>query len=231
MKFIVPSQDLLERLLLVNGAVVSKPVLPILENFLFVIEDGKLTITSTDLETSMTTFMDVQSKDNLAVAVPSKLIIDTLRALPSQPITFTIDSNNYGVELNTSSGRFRLAGQSADDYPKIQDIQTTGSFNIPSRILSRAVAKTLFATSTDDLRQNLTGVFVELFADKINFVATDANRLVKLTRSDVKPGIESSFIIPKKALNLLKSALPNSDEEIEVSFNNSNVSFRIANLH
>jgi len=231
MKFIVPSQDLLERLLLVNGAVVSKPVLPILENFLFVIENEKLTITSTDLETSMTTFMDVQSKDNIAVAVPSKLVIEMLRSLPSQPITFTIDSANYSIELSTTSGRYKLAGQSADDYPKIQDIESTGSFTIPSKILSRAISKTLFATSTDDLRQNLTGVYVELFGDSVNFVATDANRLVKYSRSDVKPGIESNFIIPKKALNLLKSALPNTDEEIGISFNNSNVAFSISNLN
>lgn len=230
MKFIVPSQDLLERLLLVNGAVVSKPVLPILENFLFKIEKEKLTISSTDLETSMTTSMDVQSKDDISVAVPSKLIIETLRSLPSQPVTFTVDPANYNIELSTANGRFKLAGLSADDYPKITDIESTGSFNMPAKLLSRAISKTLFATSTDDLRQNLTGVFVELFADSVNFVATDANRLVKFSRTDVKPGIESNFIIPKKALNLLKSAVPNSDDEIEIAFNNSNVSFTISNL-
>lgn len=230
MKFIVPSQDLLERLLLVNGAVVSKPVLPILENFLFKIEDGNLTISSTDLETSMTTSMEVQSKDNIAVAVPSKLIIETLRSLPSQPVTFTVDAATFNIELSTANGRFKLAGLSADDYPKIQDIESTGSFELPAKLLSRAISKTLFATSTDDLRQNLTGVFVELFSDHINFVATDANRLVKYSRTDVKPGIESNFIIPKKALNLLKSAVPNSDEAISVEFNNSNVSFKIQNL-
>lgn len=231
MKFIVPSQDLLERLLLVNGAVVSKPVLPILENFLFKIEDSKLTISSTDLETSMTTSMEVQSKDDITVAVPSKLIIETLRSLPAQPVTFTVSPEGYNIELSTANGRFKLAGLSADDYPKIQDIESTGSFQLPANLLSRAISKTLFATSTDELRQNLTGVFVELFADSVNFVATDANRLVKYSRKDIKPGIESSFIIPKKALNLLKSAVPNSDEMISIEFNNSNVSFTISNLH
>ena len=230
MKFIVPSQNLLERLLLVNGAVVSKPILPILENFLFKIENGMLTISSTDLETSMITSMEVQSKDNVSVAIPSKIIIETLRSLPSQPVTFTVDPENYNIELSTSNGRYKLVGSNADDYPKIADIESTGVFNIPSKLLSRAISKTLFATSTDELRQNLTGVFVELFADKVNFVATDANRLVKYSRLDVKPGIEASFIIPKKALNLLKSAVPNSDDEISISFNDSNVSFAIDNL-
>ena len=136
MKFIVPSQDLLERLLLVNGAVVSKPVLPILENFLFKIEESKLTISSTDLETSMTTSMEVQSKDSVSVAVPSKLIIETLRSLPSQPVTFTVDPANFNIELSTANGRFKLAGLSADDYPKISDIESTGSFNMPAKLLS-----------------------------------------------------------------------------------------------
>jgi len=231
MKFIVPSQDLLERLLLVNGAVVAKPVLPILENFLFVIKNEILTISSTDLETSMTTFMPVQAQEDLAIAVPSRLTIDILRSLPSQPITFTVDSSSFGIELSTASGRYKLAGQPADDYPKIQEIESTGSFNIPSRILARAISKTLFATSTDDLRPNLNGVFVELKEGSINFVATDANRLVKLTRSDVDPGQENSFIIPKKALNLLKSALPMSDEQIVVAFNENSVAFSISNLN
>lgn len=225
MKFIVNTSALLEKLQLVMGTITSKPILPILDHFLFNIKSGELTITSTDLETSMSTSLKVEAESDYMVAVPSRLTIDTLRALPNQPITFTLDEKTNGIELRSENGRYKLAGQPGEDFPKNPEMDGSTSFDLPSAVLLSSITKTIFATGTDDLRLNLTGVYVQLHKTSANFVATDANRLVRLTRKDIKPGVEHSFILPKKALNLLKSTLNDDNLPVRIEYNNSNASF------
>ncbi|MBC7426920.1 MAG: DNA polymerase III subunit beta [Bacteroidia bacterium] len=230
MKFIVPSSLLLEHLQMVSGAIVSKPVLPILENFLFDISKGELTIHSTDLETSMSTTIKVEAKEDIKVAVPSKMTLEILRSLPDQPVTFTVNEDTFAIEMSTSFGRYKLAGQPGNDYPKLPEVDAESTFTLSSNILLRAISKSIFATGTDDLRLNLTGVYVEMSEGSINFVATDANRLVRITRDDVKPGVENNFILPKKALNLLKSSLSNDVAPVRVDYNKSNVFFTLGDM-
>jgi DNA polymerase-3 subunit beta len=230
MKFIVPSNLLLSQLSQVSGVIVSKPVLPILENFLFDISKGELTISATDLETSMITKLPVEAKEDIKVAIPSRLTMDILRQLADQPLTFTVNEENFSVEMSTSSGRYKLAGQDAADFPQMPEVQSENSFEVTSRILSRAINKTIFATGTDELRPNLLGVNVELGPNGTNFVATDANRLVKYTRSNITTEEESSFIIPKKALNLLKSTLGSDDSIVRVDYGTTNVFFSFGEI-
>jgi DNA polymerase-3 subunit beta len=225
MKFIAPSSELLQHLLTVNGAIMSKPLIPILENFLFDIKGNQLTIYSTDLETSMTTTLTVESKDDMRVAVPSKMVIDILRSLPEQPVTFNVDPATHGIEVVNNNGRYKMAGQDGIDYPSLPEKSGDSSFTVPANVLLRAISKTLFAAGSDELRLNLTGLFVEMKGDSVNFVATDANKLVRFTRHDVRPGVEHNFIIPKKPLNLLKTALPNDETPVIVDYNNTNVFF------
>jgi DNA polymerase-3 subunit beta len=230
MKFIVNTNQLLNKLLGVSGTIVSKPVIPILDHFLFDIKDGKLTITATDLETSMSTSLDVQSDENVQIAIPSKMCTDMLKALPNQPVTFTIDADTYSIELKSEFGRYKLIGQNGDDFPKVPESTLENSFNMKAGALSSSIAQSIFASGNDELRLSLTGVYVQLFKDNAVFVATDANRLVKVERSDVKPGVESSFILPKKALNLLKSTLPQDDSECHIDFNDSNAFFTFGDI-
>src|SRR5688572_18703969 len=230
MKFIVAAPELLEHLTRVSGAIVSKPVLPILDNFLFDIKGGNLTISTTDLETSMSTSLKVESKDDILVAIPSRLLIDTVKMLNEQPITITVNEENFGIELSTAYGRYKLAGQSGVDFPKVPEIKSENSFALPSNVLLRCISKTLFATGNDDLRLNLTGVYVVLFNVSVNFVSTDVNCLVKLNRFDFKVGIIHSFILPKKDLNLLRTSLTNDITPIQIDFNRSNVFFTTSDL-
>ena len=230
MKFIVNTNQLLNKLQSVSGTIVSKPVIPILDHFLFDITDKKLTITGTDLETTMSTSMDVQSEENVRIAVPSKMCIDTLKALPNQPVTFTISLDKNAIELKSEFGRYKLIGQNADDFPKIPESNAENSFNIPSGVLSSSIAQTIFSSGNDELRLSLTGVYVQLYKDNAVFVATDANRLVKVERTDVTPGVETSFILPKKALNILKSNLPQDDSTTQVDFNESNAFFSFGDV-
>jgi DNA polymerase III subunit beta len=230
MKFIVNTNQLLHKLQSVSGTIVSKPVIPILDHFLFDITDKKLTITCTDLETTMSTTMDVQSEENVRIAVPSKMCMDTLKALPNQPVTFTISLEKNAIELKSEFGRYKLIGQNADDFPKIPESNADNSFNISSEVLSSSIAQTIFSSGNDELRLSLTGVYVQLFKNNAVFVATDANRLVKVERNDVNPGVETNFILPKKALNLLKSNLPQDDTSTQVDFNESNAFFSFGDI-
>jgi len=225
MKFIANTTSLVEHLQKVSGTLVSKPTLPIIENFLFTINKNELSITSTDLETSMTTHMSIECDGSISVAVPSRLTIETLKSLPNQPVTFTIDEKTFQVQIQSEFGNYKLSGQAGKDFPKIPETESESSFTIASETLQNCIAKTIFATGNDELRLNLTGVFVELEEDKITFVATDANRLVKVERSDVKPGVQHSFILPKKALNLLKSSLMGASTPVQIDYNRSNAFF------
>ncbi|MBL6730276.1 MAG: DNA polymerase III subunit beta [Bacteroidia bacterium] len=230
MKFIVNTNQLLNKLQSVSGTIVSKPVIPILDHFLFDITDKKLTITGTDLETTMSTTMEVQSDEDIRIAVPSKMCMDTLKELPNQPVTFTISTDKNTIELKSEFGRYKLVGQNADDFPKIPESNAENSFSISSGVLSSSIAQTIFSSGNDELRLSLTGVYVQLFKDNAVFVATDANRLVKVERTDVKPGLETNFILPKKALYLLKSNLPQDDSATQVDFNDSNAFFTFGDV-
>ena len=229
MKFSVSSSELLKQLQVAGGAIGSNPVLPILEDFLFEINDKILTISATDLETSIVTSLEVMSDGNGKVAVPAKILLDTLKELPQQPITFTVNDENYGIEITSAYGKYRLAGENGDEFPRLPEADSVDSVTIDGALLSKAINKTLFATSNDELRPAMTGVYFQVDFNKLTFVATDAHKLVKYMFTNVKSEISTSFIVPKKALNLLKGALP-SDEEVTFSFNKANAFFSFKNV-
>jgi DNA polymerase III subunit beta len=218
MKFIVSSSPLLKQLQLISGVISANTVLPILEDFLFSIEDKKLSIVATDLETVMSVQIDVESKTDGKVCIPAKILLDTLKNLPEQPLTFNIDKS-FGIEITGDSGRYKMSGEDADNFPKEPVNDTSTSFQMVAKGLVTAINKTLFAVSNDDLRPAMTGVFFELFEDGVQFVATDAHRLVRYKRTDAKATEETSFIVPKKPLNLLRNALPANNDTIKVSYN------------
>ena len=225
MKFTLISTTLLKKLQLANGAIAANPVLPILEDFLFSIAENVLTISATDLETSITTTVEVNSDTDGRVAIPAKILLETLKVLPEQPITFTVDENSFAVEITSAYGKYKLAGEDGEDFPNIPRPDDVDNITMQADQLSRAINKTIFATSTDDLRPAMTGVFCQIDLDKTTFVATDAHKLVKYTFHGASNGVSTTFIIPKKALNLLKGALPNTSEAVTMSFDKSNAFF------
>jgi len=222
MKFIASSSALLKQLQNISGVINTNTVLPILEDFLFEIEKNRLTLVATDLETVMRTEMEIEAKENGKVCIPAKILLDTLKNIPDQPLSFNIDSN-YGVEITSDNGKYKVMGESPENFPKEPVADDTTSFTMTSSALISGINKTLFATSTDDLRPAMTGVFFELDTEGIQFVATDAHRLVKYKRNDVSCPKEDSFIVPRKPLTLLKSALPDNEDEITLNYNENHL--------
>ncbi|MDW3195757.1 MAG: DNA polymerase III subunit beta [Cytophagales bacterium] len=230
MKFIVSSSYLLKQLSAINGVITTNPVVPILENFLFEINDGTLSVTASDLQTSMMTELEVEAKEDGSIAIPAKILLETLRNLPEQPVTFSIDDSTYSIEINSDNGRYKLAGENATDFPKVPAVSDGYSVNLSSDVLARALNNTIFATSNDELRPAMTGVFVKLDETNTTFVATDSHRLIRYRRVDVASDMGHSMIIPRKALNLLKTTLPQENTSVSVEFNASNAFFDFNNV-
>ena len=184
MKFIVSSSQLLKHLQQISGVINANTVLPILEDFLFEIEKSKLTIVATDLETVMKIHMDIEAKDSGRVCIPAKILLDSLKNISEQPLTFNIDKN-YAVEITSDNGKYKVMGENPDNFPKEPLADEANSFSMPSSALVTAINKCLFAVSNDDLRPAMTGVFFELTPKGITCVATDAHRLVRFSRLDV----------------------------------------------
>ena len=230
MKFIVNSAYLLKQLSNINGVITTNPVVPILENFLFELEKGALTVTASDLQTSMITELQVESKEKGSIAVPARILLDTLKNLPEQPVTFSIDESTYSIEIISDNGRYKLSGENATDFPKVPSVSNDFTAEISTEVLARAINNTIFATSNDELRPAMTGVFVNLGDKNSTFVATDGHRLVRYRRADVKSDNGNSIIIPRKALNLLKATLPTENTEVSLNFNMSNAYFKFGNI-
>ncbi|HTL82583.1 MAG TPA: DNA polymerase III subunit beta [Bacteroidia bacterium] len=225
MKFIVSSSSLLKQLQMLSGVLNSTNTLPILDNFLFEVDKGALTISASDLETTITTQLSVESKDSGNVAVPAKLLIDTLKTFPEQPLTFSIDKKRFAIEISSDYGKYKITGQNGDEFPKAPAVEKGQSLEMDASILGRAIAKTLFAAGNDELRPVMSGVFVQFAPDSATFVATDAHKLVRYRRTDIKSTGSAAFILPRKPLNLLKSILPGVEGLIRVEYNATNARF------
>ncbi|MDH5397603.1 MAG: DNA polymerase III subunit beta [Cyclobacteriaceae bacterium] len=230
MKFIVSSASLLKQLSSINGVVTTNPVVPILENFLFEVSEGSLTVTASDLQTSMITELEIESKESGSIAVPAKILMETLKNLPEQPVTFSIDEETYSIELSSDNGRYKLSGENATDFPKVPVVSDDFSIDLSTDVLGKAINSTIFATSNDELRPAMTGVYMNLSDTNTTFVSTDGHRLVRYRRVDIASENGSTIIIPRKALNLLKSTLPTENTSVTIEFNMANAFFKFGNI-
>ena len=230
MKFIVSSNTLMKHLQQISGVLNSSNPLPILNNFLFVVEKGTLTVSASDLESTMTSSIQLtEGKQGGKIAVPAKILLDTLKTFPEQPLTFLIDEKTLGIEIVSDFGKYKLTGFDAEEFPKVPSMEGSKSLKIGGSILQNAINKTLFATGSDELRPVMSGVFFQLSKDNITFVATDAHKLVRYRRTDAKASGEGALIVPKKPLNLLKNIIGETDETININYSENNILFQFAN--
>ncbi len=228
MKFIVSSTYLLKQLQVLGGIINSSNTLPILDNFLFELDNSQLTVSASDLETTMASTLDVESDSKGSVAIPARLLLDTLKTFPEQPLTFVVEENNT-VEISSNHGKYALAYADGNEFPKAVALEDPSKTVITGDVLATAISKTIFAAGNDDLRPVMSGVFFQFSTEGLTFVATDAHKLVKYTREDVQANQVAEFIMPKKPLNLLKGILAASDNDVTIEYNESNAKFTFEN--
>lgn len=226
MKFIVSTTALLKQLQSISGALAGNKVLPILDSFLFDIQKSNLTLCSSDLETSMITSLDIECKDNIKVAIEGKQLIDVLKNLTEQPLTFNIDAENYSVEINSDNGIYKLNGEDGDNFPKVPKLNTDATpITMAGSTLAHIIGSTFFAIGTEELRPAMTGLFFQLNADGSSFVGTDAHKLVCIKRSDITYKDSASFIVPRKSIGIVKNILPNDLTPVSITYDKNNAYF------
>ncbi|PZO26927.1 MAG: DNA polymerase III subunit beta [Flavobacteriaceae bacterium] len=228
MKFIVSSSYLLKQLQVLGSVINSNNTLPILDNFLFELDNKTLTVSASDLETTMSATLELESDSKGSVAVPAKLLLDILKTFPEQPLTFTVEENST-IEISSNSGKYAIAYAPGEEFPKSVNLDEPSSTVVPADVLATAISKTIFAAGNDDLRPVMSGVFFQFSPEGLIFVATDAHKLVKYARTDVKASQVADFIMPKKPLNILKSILGATDSEVTIEYNDSNATFSFDN--
>ncbi len=229
MKFIVSSTYLLKQLQVLGGVINNSNTLPILDNFLFELNNTELIISASDLETTMSAKLEVESDNEGSIAVPARLLLDTLKTFPEQPLTFVVEDNNT-IEISSNHGKYALAYADGNEFPKAVALEDASTTTITGDILATAINKTIFAAGNDDLRPVMSGVFFQFSTEGLTFVATDAHKLVKYSREDVSANEVAEFIMPKKPLNLLKGILAASDDNVTIEYNDSNAKFSFENV-
>ncbi len=231
MKFIVSSSTLYKNLQALSGVLSSNNTLPILDDFLFELDGQHLSITASDLETTMKVSIILENaEESGVVAIPARILLETLKTFADIPITFTIDKETLGIEISAGEGKYKLSGHNSDDFPQTPQLEDTTSISVDASVLVNAFNKTIFATGTDELRQVMLGVFCEITPEDITFVATDAHKLVKYKRTDTVSDSSASFILPKKPINNLRSILSDDDTKVKIEYNQTNASFIFENV-
>jgi DNA polymerase-3 subunit beta len=233
MKFVVSSTELLSHLSAISKVINSKNTLPILDNYLFLLEDNLLTVTASDLESTLITSLELENTSGTGtIAVPAKLMNETLKEFPEQPLTFQIDPETFAIEIFSQNGKFSIVGQNGEDFPQqpLLNEALASTISVNHNVLLSGINKTLFATADDELRPVMNGIFIELTTDDMKFVASDAHKLVRYKRFDAKAEKDASFILPKKPAALLKSLLPKEDFDVKLEFDEKNAFFTLSNF-
>ncbi|MGB3592412.1 MAG: DNA polymerase III subunit beta [Nonlabens sp.] len=227
MKFIISSSYFLKNLQVLSGVINSNNTLPILDNFLLELTGSVLKISASDMETTIISEIEVDSHDEGSIALPAKLLLDTLKTFPEQPLTFSADT--AVMTINHDRGKSEIACASADEFPKAVTLNDPQSTSMMGDYLASAISNTIFAAGNDDLRPVMSGVFFQLGTDDLTFVATDAHKLVKYQRTDAQAAQPTEFIMPKKPLSLLKNMLQGSETDVVIEYNESNAQFKFDN--
>ncbi|GET29888.1 DNA polymerase III subunit beta [Prolixibacter sp. SD074] len=229
MRFVVSSTELLRHLNAISRVISNKNTLPILDNFLFQLAGNTLTVTASDLETTLITTLSLGNTEGDGnIAIQAKILIDTLKEFPEQPLTFNINMDTMAVEILSENGKFSIVGQNGTDFPQLPELgDGATSLNMPHDVLLSGINKALFATADDELRPVMNGIYIELSEDDLTFVASDAHKLVRYKRSDARADVQSSFILPKKPASLLKNLLPREDFDVTLAFDDKNAFFSL----
>ena len=232
MKFIVSSTALLSHLQAISRVINTKNSMAILDNFLFRLEGNSLTMTASDQETTMTTTIEVLEAEGQGLfAVSAKILLEPLKELPDQPLTFEINDENLEIFLYFQNGKYNFICVNGDEYPQKSPLSDTAkTFSISSQVLLNGINRTIFATADDELRPIMNGICMDIHPEDIVFVASDSHKLVRCKNDSVQSGIQASFILPKKPANLLKNILPKEAGDVTVSFDDKNACFTLSNF-
>ena len=230
MKFIVSSTGLFSRLQAISRVINSKNSLPILDCFLLELTDGTLSITASDSETTLSTFIEANEYDTDGrFAVNSKTILEALKEIPEQPLTFEV-SESMEIVVKYQNGKYSLMGQNADEYPQSANLGSNAvHVSLGVEVLMNGINRSLFATADDELRPVMNGIYFDITTEDITFVASDGHKLVRNKSYKARGNEKAAFILPKKPATLLKNLLPKETGDVQIDFDDRNAMFTLEN--
>ncbi len=224
MRFTVSSSELNGQLQTLSKVINSKNTLAILDCFLFEVANGKMKITASDIENMMSTSINLEDSDVAGrFAIPNRTILDAMRELPEQPLTFDVDIENLTIKVLYQNGMYNFTAMNADEYPQVQPIGDGASvITIDAAILANNIARSIFATAQDELRPVMNGIYFDLTPESLAIVASDGHKLVRNRNFSVKSDTPAAFILPKKPANLLKTVLGKDGGDVVIKFDSRN---------
>ena len=224
MNFSVSLKELVQKLQVAIGVIASNNTMAILDDFLFSIRDGVLYISASDMETLIQTKLEVVCDENGEIAIPARILLDTLKNLPDQPLNFLIDGEHQNLQITSSVGKYHIACNDPSDFPQAPAIPDDKPVQFDASALLDVFSKTAFTIGSDVIRPAMTGLFFDLDFNHSTFVSTDAHRLVKYRLDNTSNEVLTSFILPKKSLSLISKIL-HEMEELEVRNDGSHAFF------
>lgn len=229
MKFIVSSTALSSHLQAISRVINSKNALPILDCFLFQLEDGTLSVTVSDSETTMVTSVEVAESDaNGRFAIVAKTLIDALKEIPEQPLVFEVNSESYEITVQYQNGKYSLVGQNADEFPQSAALGNNAvRVEMEAQVLLDGINRSVFATADDELRPVMNGIYFDITTEDITMVASDGHKLVRCKTLVAHGNERAAFILPKKPANLLKNLLPKEQGVVVIEFDERSAVFTL----
>ena len=229
MEITVSKFELLRELTATQGVVERKTTIPILSNYLFEAAGDKLSLTATDLDLSLRTSCNAKVKKEGACTIPARKLYDYVRLLPDADITIKLLENHW-VSIRCGRSNTKMVGMAKSNFPALPVFPAAGTIKIPAAVLRSMIAKTGFAIASEESRYTLNGALMVLKPESITMVATDGHRLAHVERAGEKfEGVsgEMKTLIPKKAMDELKSLLDSDVETIDFAKDESTLFFRV----
>lgn len=225
MRFTLSSSALSSQLTTLSRVINSKNSIPILDCFLFQVKGDTLVVTASDNENTMTGEVTLDACDGDGeFAVPNRTILDAVKELPEQPLTFEVDTETFAIKVVYQNGLYNFSAQNAEEYPRVQPISDGATtLTISEHELADNIGRTLFATAQEELRPVMNGIYFDLTPDALAVVATDGHKLVRNKIFTIKSDVPASFILPKKPATLLKNVLSKDDNDVNIKFDDRNV--------
>ncbi|MCE0484596.1 MAG: DNA polymerase III subunit beta [Methylacidiphilales bacterium] len=224
MKCVISRETLLNGLQTVQNVVSTRTTLPILGNALVQAVDGKLIISTTDLDTGIRASIEAEVIKSGSTTLPARRLFSIVRELPAAELELEVDSKQVAT-IKSGASFFRIMGLPEEDFPPFPKGDGAKAFKLPQGVFRDMLKRTAYAISTDESRYVLNGVLLSFKENKLSLVATDGRRLA-LVEQDLEfpKGSEVEAILPTKAVQELQRIL-RDEEPLNISFAENQVTF------
>ena len=231
MRFLVSSTTLFSHLQAISRVINSKNSLPILDCILIELNDGTITMTASDSETTLSTSIEVSEYEGEGrFAISSKTILEALKENPEQPLNFNINTDTMEITVKYPNGKYSMMAQNGDEYPLPKQMGSeVVNLTMAADVMLKGINRCIFATADDELRPVMNGIYFDISQQDVTLVSSDGHKLVR-NKSFASTGNEkAAFILPKKPSNILKNILPKEQGDVHICFDDKNAMFTMEN--